>query len=284
MNTRPIAILAVAALVFGNHGSVRADAPLNGTWSILTNAGQTQLEMHWTSGHGSSSSTLRPIDTNALGITSALASSGQHVRFALHREAGDFALDGWVGNAQGGGTDTFVPNSAFFSDLASRGYKVDRPEDELAAADVDITREYVDEIRHLGISTTFNNLITFRALGVDSAYIQELESVGFGHLDADQIVTMRALHIDRAYVKGLQAEGVSDLDASNVVSLKALRVDGNYMADLASNGYAHLAAHDYVTLKALHVDGDYIKKLASHGFTHLTIEQLVNYKALHIVE
>lgn len=279
-----LVLMLVAALtVLGAGASARADAALNGTWSLLSDGKQPRLEMTYSNPNGSSHDTsVHDVDANALGISGALASSGEHVRFTLHREAGDFAMEGWVGNGQGGGTYAFTPNAAFFDDLRKRGFTIGGPDDELAAADLDITREFIDGVQQAGITLDFHNLIAFRALGVDGTYIHDMAAAGFTHLEAHQLIEMRALHIDRAYVEGMRAAGVTDLDERNVVELKALHVDGAYMQELAAGGYPHLSARDYVQLKALRIDGDYLKKLASHGFTHLTVQQLINYKALRI--
>jgi len=283
MNKLILAAAAALMLIGSSLSSARADDNLNGTWAVLNLNGETRLEVSWTNGHGSDhESTLRPVDVNALGIAAALASAGEHVRFALHREAGDYAMEGWVGSGKGGGTYSFPPNVAFFQFLRSRGYTIEGPENELAAADLDITHAYVDELARAGVALDFQQLISFRALNIDGAYIKDMSSLGFAHLDAEQLVSMKALHIDRTYVEGMRTQGVTDLTAHNVVELKALHVDANYMQELAAGGYPHLSAHDYVQLKALHVDGAYLKRLASHGLNHLTVEQIVNYKALGI--
>jgi hypothetical protein len=276
------ASLAALLLVASSLTRLRADDSVNGTWALLSQAGETRLEISWSNGRSSTQSTLRPVDANALGIASALASSGGHVRFGLHREAGDYYLEGWVARGKGGGTFIFTPNAAFFDDMRSRGYRVTGPENELAAADLDITREYINELQHAGMSLDFDQLIAFRALRIDGAYIEAMASVGFTHLDANQLESMKALHIDRAYIEGIRAQGVTGVDEQSVVELKALHADASYVQELGAAGYPHLSAQDYVQLKALHIDGEYVKDLARHGLTHLTVQQLVNYKALGI--
>lgn len=242
------------ALCFALTATLACAETLNGTWAIWNNGSETRMEMHWSDGDGSSNdSTLQDVDVSALGITGALASSGQHVQFQLRREAGDYAMDGWIGGGKGGGTYTFIPNAGFFDDLRREGIAVDRPEKQLTFANLDITREYISDMRSAGYT-----------------------------LDAKDLITFRALHIDRAYIDSMHAQGLQNVDAHEIVSLKALRVDAAYIQMLAGYGYAHLEPQQYVTLKALRIDGDYIKHLADRGFNHLTVQQLVNYKALGI--
>jgi hypothetical protein len=277
------ALFVTVALAVGASAHARADSPVTGGWSLATVASQLRLEISWSNADGTShDNSSVTVDPAALGIGPALASSGQHIRFTLHREAGDFTMEGWVGNQQGGGTYTFEPNAAFFDALRARGFTISQPQDEVAAAELDVTLEFVDDVRRAGVNPEFHDLLAFRALGVDGAYIRDMAAVGFAHLEPHQLIEMRALHIDRAYVEAMRAQGVADLDAHSVVELKALHIDGGYLQELAANGYPHLTARDYVQLKALRIDGDYVKKLASHGYTHLTVQQLISYKALHI--
>jgi hypothetical protein len=241
-------ILAVLCIVVT--ATIARAGTLDGSWSIWNSGLDTRLELHWSNGIDSSSDSMHNVDVNALGIKDALASSGQDVHFKLHREAGDYAMDGWVGGGKGGGTYVFTPNAAFFDDLRKDGITVDQPEKQLTFANLDITREYVSDIRATGYN-----------------------------LDAKDLITFRALDIDRAYIESMRAAGVQNADAREMVTLKALRVDPAYIQMLAGYGYAHLEARQYVTLKAMRIDGDYIKHLADHGLNHLTVEQLVRFKA-----
>jgi hypothetical protein len=245
---------SVLALCFAFATTAALAQTMNGSWSIWNTGSETRLELSWSSENGSGNdSTLHDIDVNALGIATALASSGQDVHFKLHREAGDYAMDGWVGRGKGGGTYAFTPNAAFFDDLRKEGLTVDDPEKQLTFADLDITREYIADIRAAGYT-----------------------------LDVKDLITFRALRIDRAYIDSLRAAGLENVEAREMVSLKALHVDSAYIQMLAGYGYAHLEPQQYVTLKAMHIDGDYIRHLADHGISHLTVDQLVRYKALGI--
>ena len=231
----------------------RADT-LTGTWSVSNIGSDTSLEIMWNNGGTwHSDSTIRNVNANALGIANALASGGQDVHFKLHREAGDYAMDGWIGAGKGGGTYVFTPNAAFFDDLRKEGITVDTPEKQLVFANLDVTREFIADMRASGYT-----------------------------LDERDLITFRALDIDRAYIDSMRAAGLGDIPARELISLKALDVDAAYIQMLAGYGYSHLEARQYVTLKALKIDSAYIKHLADHGINHLTVDELVKYKALGI--
>jgi hypothetical protein len=244
-----ITTLAIAAPASGK----AADAA-NGTWSVDQQGESTQLELRWSNGtshdtteHSSS------VDARELGIAQALASSGQHVRFGIQHEAGNYTLEGWIGNRKGGGTFTFTANTAFFSALRSRGYQIDSIGQEMACADLDITTAYVDGMESKGIHSEFGQLIAMKALDVTPDYLTELQTAGIDHLAAGELISLRALHVDGAYIR-----------------------------DLASVGFSHLAAGQYVSLKALHIDASYVRYLRSHGQKHLTVGQLITMKAMGI--
>lgn len=225
-----------------------------GSWNLTNIHGSLQLETRWQSPDGRDNNQHSSyVDVQALGISDALKSRGQHATFSLHREAGDFAFEGWLGNGEGAGSYTFTPNDAFFTSLRSRGYDVTTMDYKMAFANLDITTKYIDQMESLGFKMDVNNLVAMKAMGVTPQYVHEL-----------------------------QAAGITDLTTSQIVSMRALRIDQGYINEIASAGFPHLAAGQYVTLKAMRVDAAYIRYLRGHGFKNLTVDQVVTMKAERI--
>ena len=225
-----------------------------GTWNVTTERGRLQLEMSWHSEDGRHNNDhSSSIDAQALGIANAIASQGQHVTFNLHRDAGDYAFEGWAGKGEGAGNYTFTPNEVFFSTLRQRGYDVRSIDYEMAFANLDITMNYIDQMESLGYKGDVNHLVAMKALGVTPQYVHDL-----------------------------QAAGVGDLSESKIISLRALGVDAAYVNEIAAAGFPGLSANQYVTLRAMRVDGAYIRYLRSHGFKNLTVNQVVSMKAERI--
>lgn len=244
-----IAVVIAAVLVL----PARAETT-KGTWSLTNIHGTLQLEMRWKSPDGRNNNEHSGyVDAHALGIENALKSSGAHATFALHREAGDYAFEGWLGKGEGAGSYTFTPNEAFFSALRTRGYNVTSMDYKVAFANLDITTKYVNEMESLGFKPDVDNLVALKAVGVSQQYVRDLKSAGVTNMDASQILALRALHVDAAYVN-----------------------------EIANAGFPHLPASQYVTLKSMHVDGAYIRYLRSHGFKNLTVDQVVSMKAERI--
>lgn len=208
--------------------AVVAVSAATGSWSISTVNGHVHLRTTWSDAAGNhSNSDDHDVDANKLGIAALFVSNGSHVRFGMHREAGDFAFEGVVGSGNGGGTYTFTPDAAFFDDLRKRGFTIDGENPigrELSAASIDLTREYVDDLQRAGIDLDFNRLITFRALGIDSAYIRDLASVGFSHMKAGQYIAFKALGITSGYIRYLQAHGLRNLTPGEVIVAKSQQI------------------------------------------------------------
>ena len=248
MIKRFLAMAFIAVLALGSRAQAETT---NGTWSLQTNRDQAYLTLRWSDGTGhDKNEDDHSINPEDYGFR---ANASGHVTFKIHHEAGDYALEGWLTDGNGGGNYAFTTNDAYFSELTRRGYDVSEMSRKMTFANLDITM----------------------------AYVNSIEAAGY-HLDANQLITFKALHIDQQYLNDLKGAGITDLSENEVVSLKALKVDANYVRDIDSAGFRHLAARDYVTFKALKIDGAYIKYLRAHGFKNLTPNQVVTMKAMKV--
>jgi hypothetical protein len=111
--------------------------------------------------------------------------------------------------------------------LRKRGFTIDGDDPmgrELSAASFDLTREYLDDLQRAGIELDFNRLIAFCALGIDSAYLQDLASVGFSRMAARQYIAFKSLGITSAYIRYLQAHGFRNLTPREVIAAKSQQI------------------------------------------------------------
>lgn len=209
--------------------AARADSA-RGTWNVYTERGSLVLETRWHSDDGHSNEDRSgPIDARALGIANALASSGQHGSFAMHRDAGDFAFDGWFGNGEASGSYTFTANEAFFDALRKRGYNVQTIDRKMGFSLVDMTLAYVDAItaefhKAGGDQPDAHRLMEMKAVGVTPQYIEEIANNGYGHLTTREYVEFKAMGIDGAYLRKLADRGFKNLPARKVIAFKAMGI------------------------------------------------------------
>jgi hypothetical protein len=193
---RPFAAGALAILL--GFGALAAQADTTrGTWNLYGEHNSLTLDMHWHSHDGHSNEDRdAPIDAQVLGIAAALASSGQHGSFTMHRDAGDFAFDGWFGNGQGSGTYTFASNESFFDALRKRGCDVQGIDRKMGFALVNVTLAYMDDLASNGYGhMPVHDYITFKALNIDGAYLRKLSEHGFKNLPPHKVITFKALGI-----------------------------------------------------------------------------------------
>lgn len=266
-----------------------ADNRMTGEWSVRRLAStsskvEVNLRSDERSARGGTWDGSFGVDIARLGLSAAdLDSAGHHVQFTLARGAGSFECDGWAGNEKGAGVFTFVPSAAFFDGVRARGLGEVSPRKQLAAATVDLTLDYIDEISAAGFPhLPFDRLITFRALEITRGSLADLRATFGAAFSEQDAVSLAALHVTRAYVADMRSLGISVSSPQNAIQLKALGIDRTYVDALAKAGYPKLEGEQLVQLKALGVDGAYVRYLASHGLTNLTVSKLVQLKALGI--
>ncbi|HTU82107.1 MAG TPA: hypothetical protein VMF61_08260 [Candidatus Acidoferrales bacterium] len=264
-----------------------AQSALPGNWTLSSGESpdRVRLTIRVDAAPSDHSGSSADVDPGVLGLSQAqLGSGGERAHFTLAREAGSFVCDGWIGHGEGGGTLIFTPSSAYRAAMASLGYDL-TPEQQASAATVDVTTAYTKQIESTGFEhLPIGQLLAFRALGIDEAYVRSLRSEfpGTG-IDAGNAISMRALHVTAGYVDGLRAAGVGVASPANAVALKALRVDLDYVRALAAAGYPHLTADQLLQLRALHIDAAYVARVRAHGIKQPSVEELVRLKAMGLI-
>jgi hypothetical protein len=279
-------VSALVALVLAMTAPALCDTSA-GTWSITpsTNSDQVHLEFRF-SGPGYDSNDGNDIALSALGLTKEqLQSSGQRVHFTLAREAGSFDCTGWASNGSGGGPATFTPNPDFLTKMRALGYDDISARMQMTSAMIDLTTSYVADIVRAGYPhLDFNDLVAFRALHIDAAFIDSIRAAfNSGNIDARDMIALMALHVTPDYVSQMRGAGMTIESPHDAVSMKALQVDLAYIRELAAAGYPHLTSEQIIQLRAMHIDSAFIAKVRAHGLGHPTVEELVRLKALNIV-
>lgn len=273
--------LAVLILAFARAGAAEVTS---GQWQLHRLQGSGALELQIATErsevtHGAWNST-HDVTANELGLRDAqIDGAPANVAFALHREAGDFTFTGILGEGKGTGDVRFTPSAAFVAALARRHLTAGRTNDLMAAAFLNLTIAYIDDIRANGFADLpFDRILGFRALGVTRDSIVAQRRL-FGTLTAQDVEGLTALHVTPEYVAQLRAMGVTDITPRSAVEYKALDITPQYVAELARLGFSKLTQRQVVEFKAMHIDAEYLKHLAAHGLRNLTPEQVVQLKA-----
>ena len=266
-----------------------ADKPITGQWMIDSTElpDQVQLTLHRSSsGHGGSTNSS-PIPLRQLnGLTRAQMddANGATVHFEIIRDAGVLACEGYFKRSNGAGSFTFSADPGFISEMRSLGYTGLSDEQVFSMAVHDVSREYVRELRALGLKPSADELITMRIHTVTIEYIKDLQSLGHDKLQPDQLVTMRIHGVEPGFIRELNQLGYRSVSADELVTMRIHEATTDFIRKLRSLGYEHPTIDQLVTMRIHGVTPDYIQKLNARGMKGLSIDQLVSLRIHGIVD
>ena len=110
---------------------------------------------------------------------------------------------------------------------------------------------------------------------VKSSYIEEMKSVGFDHLDVDELVSLKIQGVTAEYVKQIRAAGFNP-GVEEIVGMKIQGVTPEYIKSIRDAGYTP-NADEIVGMKIQGVTPEYIKQMRDLGFKP-DLEQIVGMK------
>ena len=97
--------------------------------------------------------------------------------------------------------------------------------------------------------------------------------------DDDDLIAFKALNIDKAFINSFKAVGYNNLSNSDLISMKALGVTPEYAKSFRDAGYANIKPDDLVGLKAQNVTPSLIKQYKELGFNNLDLDDVIGAKA-----
>jgi hypothetical protein len=126
-----------------------------------------------------------------------------------------------------------------------------------------------------------DDIISYKALNVDEAYVNALKAEGYNNLERAKLVSMKAVGVDGAYIRSLKAAGFRNVAADDLISAKSLGVNGAYAKEFTDAGYKNLSVNTLVSLKALGVTAGFIEGFKRAGY-NISIDDATSLKALGI--
>jgi hypothetical protein len=154
-----------------------------------------------------------------------------------------------------------------------------------------INAKYIDEMRVAAKkegkpdpreNDSPEEIISFKALNVDQAYIRSLKEVGYDNLSNGDLVAMKSLGITAEYIKNLHSQGYKNISASDLIPIKAQNITPEYLKSFEALGYSNISFGDAAPLKALGVTPEFIKNFRDIGFENIALDEVVSLKALGI--
>lgn len=180
-------------------------------------------------------------------------------------------------------------NSAFIADIHKAGYpKVDW-EKLVSFKAQGIDGKYISKFKAANkkpgvvrADASSDDMIAFKALNVDDAYINALKKEGYTNLQASTLTSMKAVGVDAAYIHGFKAAGYNNISADNLISLKSLGITPEFMVSFKAAGYKQLSVDQASSLKALGITPEYLNGFKDAGYGNISVDNASGLKALGI--
>jgi len=160
---------------------------------------------------------------------------------------------------------------------------IPRAEDISSFKAMHIDSGYIQQLKNAGYDhVPFNELTSMKAVGVTPEYVKKLADIGYKNIPANELVSMKSVGVNPDYVKSLADIGYKNIPANELVSLKSVGVNPDYVKGMVDIGYKSIPANELVSLKSVGVTPDYVKSLQEIGYKDLSANDLSSAKALGI--
>lgn len=283
-------ILGAFWVITPNMPHVLAQGTTTGEWKASLNKDNSKVNLNLErrserGGHNQMGQTYEFTDLQGLSRETAL--NGGPVRFSLVREAGRIDLEGSFQNGKGSGTFSFTGNPNFVSAMKSRGFdfqsasnnRHDDGEDRLfAATTLNVTTALADDLNSLGFGKLdVNDLFKAAIFKIDSTFAREMKASGFEDLGMEQLVKARIFKIDAAFVRQVAQMGFEKEPFESLVKMQIFKVTPEFIAEVRNEGLTNIQVEDIVKLRIFKIDAQYIREAKADG-TPMEVERLVQRK------
>jgi hypothetical protein len=201
------------------------------------------------------------------------------VNFKLVREAGTLECEGSFRDGLGSGTWRLVPSQAFRSAMSSRGYDLTDSQ-MFTATMIDVKTGFVDDLKTIGFDhLDFEDVVKAVIFKITPQFAAEMKSIGFEHLGLEDLVKARIFKIDAAFAREVHEMGFDDGQSmEQLVKLRIFKVTPDFLKEIKGEGLTLDSIEDAVKLRIFKVDADFIRRARASGHTDLNVEELVRLR------
>ena len=285
-------ILGAFWVITPNMPHVLAQGTTTGEWKASLNKDNSKVNLNLErrserGGRNQMGQTYEFTELQGLSRDSAL--NGGPVRFSLVREAGRIDLEGSFQNGKGTGTFNFTGNPQFVAAMKSRGFdfetrsnndsRHDDGEDRLfAATTLNVTTALADDLNSLGFGKLdVNDLFKAAIFKIDSTFAREMKASGFEDLGMEELVKARIFKIDAGFVRQVAQMGFEKEPFESLVKMQIFKVTPEFIAEVRNEGLTNVQVEDLIKLRIFKIDAQYIREAKADGVP-LEVEQLVQRK------
>lgn len=150
-----------------------------------------------------------------------------------------------------------------------------------------IDKAYIEEIRKSGYKDlTPGNIIALKSQGIDGKFIADVRSAAKANNNSendsnsdDDVLAFKALNIDKAYINSLKEAGYDHLSNDDLIAMKSLNVKAEYIRDFQKAGFANIAPDDLIALKSQNITPVLVQQYKDLGFTNLKMDDIIGANA-----
>jgi hypothetical protein len=225
-----------------------AAGSVDGLWRLHAGRNGSRLvQMMWGTGDDHNSSSIRLTPQELEQVTGAASAA------IVRREAGTIELV--RSSSKGiGGDFSFTPDPAYLARLHSAGVRI--PEKRRGSSDEEL-------------------LLSFAIFDVTTAFVRELQTLGYRNLSPDDLLAMRVHGVDGAFIRSLHRAGYSDVRGEDLVAMKIHGVSPRLAEELKLLGLGNVSAKDLVAAAIHRVTPEFAREMKELDVQGLTLDSLV---------
>ncbi|MGZ3926175.1 MAG: M56 family metallopeptidase [Mucilaginibacter sp.] len=183
-------------------------------------------------------------------------------------------------------------NNEYISDIRNAGYPNISYNQLISFKAQGITPQYIKGLRKANLDEgkgksegslpSAEDISSYKALNVDSNYIQELKNAGYSNVPFNELTSMKAVGVTPEYVKSFAAIGYKDIPTNELVSFKSLGITPEFVKSFTDVGYNNISANELMSLKALGITPNYVKGFEALGYKDISLNELTSFKSLGV--
>ena len=195
----------------------------------------------------------------------------------LERQAGRFDLVGPFDGNRGGGTFTFAASASYKKALEELGLGPISARRQLELATVDLTLDFVADLRKLGYNVELKRLMEMRIHRAGPEYVRALKRAGYENISAKRLVEMRIHGVTPDYIGGMVEAGFGQLSPKRLVEMRIHGVTPDFVSQTKRAGL-NPTAKQLVEMRIHGVTPSYIDSLKKRGLDSLSVRRLVEFR------
>lgn len=139
--------------------------------------------------------------------------------------------------------------------------------------------DFIEEMASVGYTNlSADELIKLKSVGVTAGYVRDLQAVGFSHLPLKELAAMRDEGVTRAYIEAIRSAGYKELTAKQFSSFKDLGITPELISKYRSIGYDNLSVKDLASFSDYRITTDFISSMNALGFGKLSPKDIISLR------